>query len=75
MISLKRMIEVYVENECSEDTWNMFYQMANHELITKDVWEKFSKKCEDWYSELDGIYSYNELIYERDEDGTLVKVK
>lgn len=68
-MSVKKMVELYVKFECSEETWNMMYQMVCHGLISHDNWSKFFEKCKDWYAEFDGIHDCEKLLYKRDENG------
>ena len=77
IMTVKSMIETYVNFELSEDTWNMFYQMASHNLISFETWEKFFVKCKSWVLSDDGDaiidYETNMIVYKRDESGFLVK--
>lgn len=78
VMSVKSMIETYVNFELSEDTWNMFHQMAIHNLISYEIWNKFFLKCKGWVMSDDGdavIDSDNNdmIVYKRDETGFLVK--
>lgn len=78
VMSVKSMIETYVNFELSEDTWNMFYQMACHDLISSETWGKFFFKCKSWAFSDDGDaiidYDNNMMVYKRDDSGYLVKV-
>lgn len=77
IMSVNSMIETYVNFELSEDTWNMFYQMCNHNLISFETWMKFFKKCKSWCMSDNGDaiidYDNNMIVYKRDEFGCLVK--
>ena len=78
VMNVKSMIETYVNFELSEDTWNMFLQMANHDLISCETWTKFFMKCKGWVLSDDGdaiIDSDNNdmIVYKRDDSGRLVK--
>ena len=76
MMSVKKMVETYVQFECSEETWNMLYMMCCHGLISDDNWKKFYDKCKGWYITDTGIHdseSNDKLVYARDTDGYLVK--
>ena len=80
IISVNSMIETYVDFELSEDTWNMFYQMAVHGLISSETWNKFFMKCKGWVLSDNGnavIDSDNNdmIVYKRDKFGFLVKAK
>ena len=78
VMNVKSMIETYVNFELSEDTWNMFLQMANHDLISYETWTKFFMKCKGWVLSDDGDavidFGNNDMIvYKRNELGFLVK--
>ena len=79
VISLERMIEIYVKSELDIDTWNMFREMCIHDLISDSLWEKFYLKCFNWVFNDDNteiIDITNEdakVIYRRNENGHLVK--
>lgn len=75
-MSVKKMIDLYVANELSEETWGMLYQMACHDLISDENWVKFYEKCKAWHFTDDGhsIEDGNgKIIYTRDIDGFFVK--
>lgn len=79
VISLKSMIEIYVDFDIGEDTWEMFYQMATHNLISSETWNKFFMTCKGWVLSDDGdsvIDTDNNdmIVYKRDDSGFLVKV-
>ena len=78
VMNVKSMIETYVNFELSEDTWNMFYQMAIHNLISLETWNEFFIKCIGWYMSDDGdaiidSCNNNMIVYKRDDSGYLVK--
>ena len=78
VMSVKSMIETYVKFELSEDTWNMFLQMANHDLISYETWTNFFMKCKGWVLSDNGDavidFDNNDMIvYKRNEYGQLVK--
>ena len=78
VMSVNSMIETYVNFGLSEDTWDMFYQMAAHDLISSETWNKFFMNCRGWVLSDDGdavIDSDNGdmIVYKRDELGYLVK--
>ena len=54
IMSVKSMIETYVNFELSDETWNMFYEMANHHLISDETWNTFFMKCKSWVLSDDG---------------------
>lgn len=79
VISLERMVEIYVNSELDIDTWNMFRNMCIHDLITDSLWEKFYLKCLNWVFNddnteiIDITYEDAKVIYRRNENGHLVK--
>ena len=77
IMSVNSMIETYINFELSEDTWEMLYQMAAHDLISSETWNKFFMKCKSWVLTDDGDaiidYETNMIVYKRDELGSLVK--
>ena len=78
VMSVKAMIETYINFELSENTWEMFYNMNCHNLISYDTWTAFYNKCKGWVLTDNGdavIDTDNEdkIIYKRDKDGFLVK--
>lgn len=77
MMSVKKMIELYVTYELSEVTWDMMREMTFHGLISNDNWNKFFEICKDWHmnDELTAIVdSDDKVLYKRDEQGYLKKV-
>ena len=70
VISLKSMIETYVNFQLSDETWNMFYQMANHNLISSEVWNDFYMKCKGWVmsdsgDEIIDCANNNKIVYKK----------
>ena len=77
MMSVKKMIELYVTYELSNETWNMMREMTYHGLISRDNWDKFFNRCKDWCmnDELSAIVDGNgKVLYQRDGQGFLKKV-
>ena len=75
MMSVKRMIDLYVEYGVDEGTWNMLYQMTCHGLISRDNWVKFSDICASWFIDGDAIRDGDGLmVYRIDEKGLWKKV-
>lgn len=75
-MSVKKMVELYVTYELSEETWSMMYQMRCHGLISYENWVKFYEKCKAWHITDDGQSIEDEngkIIYTRDANGFLVK--
>lgn len=79
MMSAKKMIETYVRFGLDEATWNMFYQMRNHDLISYDAWVKFCETCKGYElaGELEDTIidtaNNNKVMYVIDENGFWVK--
>ena len=77
IMSVKSMIETYVDFELSDETWKMFYEMYKHNLISDETWNKFFMKCKSWAMSDNGDsvidYDTNMIVYKRDEFGFLVK--
>lgn len=78
VMSVKAMVETYINFELSEDTWEMFYNMRSHNLISEDTWTAFYNKCKGWFltDNGDAVIDTNndeKIIYKRDSDGFLVK--
>lgn len=75
MMSVKRMIDLYVEYGVDEDTWNMLYEMSIHGLISRDNWIKFFNICASWFIDGDAIRDGDGLmVYRIDEKGLWKKV-
>lgn len=77
MMSVKKMIDLYVEYGLSEVTWHMMYEMTCHNLISRDNWTKFYNKCHGWYfhEESNTIKDENDnTVYVYDDNGNLYKV-
>ena len=75
MMSVKRMIDLYVEYGVDEDTWNMLYEMTIHGLISRDNWIKFFNICASWFIDGDAIRDGDGLmVYRIDEKGLWKKV-
>lgn len=76
MLSLEKMVSIYVSDDLDERTWDMFNLMCGHGLIKSDVWEKFYEKCHDWTLSCDERYILNysgDILYRRDGFGSWVK--
>ena len=77
-MSVKRMVDLYLNYGLDNDTWSMLWEMANHGLISRENWIKFFEKCKDWEMDDDGnavINGNGEVLYRYDGNGNLVKVK
>lgn len=75
MMSVKRMIDLYVEYGVDEDTWNMLYEMTIHGLISRDNWAKFFDICHSWVIDDNAIRDGDGLmVYRLDEKGYWHKV-
>lgn len=81
VISVNSMIETYVSYGLDEETWEMFYKMRCHNLISNDVWGRFNNTCKGWQFGPDNgltiIDSENngKIIYITDENGFYKKVE
>lgn len=77
MMSVKKMIELYITYELSNTTWDMMREMSYHGLISRDNWTKFFDICHDWCFDDDENAVVNcdgKILYRRDEQGYLRKV-
>lgn len=78
MMSVKRMIDLYLSYCLSDDTWNMLWQMCFHGLISYENWNKFSAECHSWTvdGELNAIIDgeTGKVVYLYDEMGDFHKV-
>lgn len=45
VMSVKSMIETYVNYGLDSTTWEMLYNMTCHNLISHDDWMKFANTC------------------------------
>ena len=82
-MSVKKMIEMYVNYGLSDETWDMMYQMSIHGLISRENWVKFFDTCKDWTwsdDEKDFINGNNvivngdgKVLYFYDENGNMKK--
>lgn len=80
MMSVKKMIELYVNYGLDQDTWDMLYKMRCHDLISYDNWVKFYETCKGWEFNPDdnGLTIIdtdkdNKVVYKQDKDGFYVK--
>lgn len=55
-MSVKKMIELYVKHNASEEAWNLLYSMTCFGLIRRSNWNRFWRKCAGWYSEGGHVY-------------------
>ena len=53
-MSVKKMIQLYIDYMISEETWKMLYSMKCHDLIGCDNWTKFYNTCKGWSLSDDG---------------------
>lgn len=78
MMSVKKMVDLYVTYGLDETTWDMLQQMSIHGLISSDNWRKFYNKCKGWYfdEEVNGIVDAGTqiVVYLYDDKGNLHKV-
>ena len=76
MMSVKRMIDLYLTYGLDERTWNMLYNMACHDLISRVNWSKFFETCKGWQFSDSGneiIDGDGTILYYYDDNGNLVK--
>ena len=76
MMSVKKMIDLYITHELSETTWDMMREMTYHGLISLDNWTKFYDKCKGWTFDEDeqNIIDWDgKVLYGRDAEGRMVK--
>lgn len=75
MMSVKKMIDLYVRYGVDEETWKMLYNMTCHGLISRENWLKFADTCTSWVCEgniiIDGE---GNVVYRTDESGYWQKV-
>ena len=78
MMSVKKMVDLYVSYGLDTNTWEMLRNMRNHNLISYENWEKFYNKCKGWYfdEEVNGIVDADTqiVVYLYDDKGNLHKV-
>lgn len=75
MMSVKKMIELYVNYSIDEETWNMLYSMVCHGLISRENWIKFSDTCASWIIEGNTIIDGDgNVVYMIDDNGYWKKV-
>lgn len=78
VISVEKMVELYLQYELDERTWDMLYEMSLHGLISVDAWHRFYAICAYWHLDSNGencIGQYDEIVATRDADRNLVRVK
>lgn len=75
MMSVKKMIDLYVRYGIDETTWNMLYEMTCHGLISGDNWVRFSNVCAGWCINGDTIMDGDgSIVYLLDKEGCWQKV-
>lgn len=72
-MTLKKMVDLYLKYNVSDDTWNMLREMTFHGLIPRETWCKFFEKCKGWRVDGDYIVDGDTPIYEYTDHG-LVKL-
>lgn len=78
MLSAKKMIETYITYGLDKATWNMFYEMRCHDLVSYEAYDKFYDTCVDMrYNEDETqiLDANGNILYQIDEQGYMVKVK
>ena len=78
-MNARKMERIYVEYGLDVDTWDMFYKMRLHGLISETIWELFYKRCGDLaYGEVNGTIIHSEtgkVAYTQDIRGNWNPVK
>lgn len=78
MMSVKAMIDLYLEYNLCEETWTMMYNMTMHRLISQENWKKFFDTCKGWHFvgefETEVADENEKIVYRYDENGYLAKV-
>lgn len=77
MMSVNKMIDLYLTYGLDEKTWGMMYEMTCHGLISNENWKEFFETCKDWtwsddYNAV--INGEGKALYHYDNNGYLVKV-
>lgn len=76
-ISLNEMIKMYIQRNLDFNTFDMFYQMAEHELISSALWNTFYDECASLEIDDEGkniVYPSGEVVYAQDGNGNWAKV-
>ena len=77
MMSVEKMIDLYLAYGLDPTTWRMLWNMTSHGLISSKNWRKFYDTCHSWTVSEDGTHIYDALtgkiLFRYDEDGDLVK--
>ena len=78
VMSVKAMIDMYVEYGLDESTWDMLRNMSYHGLISNENWHEFFETCRGWTfdEEVNGIVDSETetVIYLYDGNGNLHKM-
>lgn len=73
IISAKSMEETYVTYGLDETTWNMFYNMSCHGLISQETWYKFYDQCHGYTygddSQTTIVNQHGVTVYRMDDQG------
>lgn len=48
-MTLKKMVNTYINFNCDEEVWNTFNSMYRIGLISCEIWNKFYEKCKGYY--------------------------
>lgn len=76
MLSAKKMIDTYITYGLDKATWNMFYEMRCHDLVTREAYNKFYETCTDMRyndDETKIIDGNGKVLYEMDDQGYMIK--
>ena len=77
MLSVKKMTELYVNYDLSDETWHMLRNMALHGILPWEWSGQISDKRKDWSMDADGlmfIAGIGNAFYRRDVQGVMGKV-
>lgn len=48
-LTVKKMVETYIESCCDEIVWRSFRELTNFDVIEWKMWCEFYDKCKDLY--------------------------
>lgn len=78
-MNAKEMERIYIAYGLDDDTWNMFYNMRLHGIISEKTWELFYKRCQDLeFGEVLGTiihFGTGKVAYTQDFEGNWNPVK
>lgn len=69
-MTVKTMIELYVQSGLSKSVWNALFNMMILGSISRNNWIRFRDKCGEWSIDGDAIRDeYDDAVYRRNENG------